>query len=85
MARDLPHPASTPSEWRRRLTPPVKKAWRAFDHSASRKSLVTPGVPILFFGDLDPYMTSRPRVLTVGRIPRRRSFRPANGFNAFHD
>ena len=43
MARDLPHPASTASEWRRRLTPPVKKAWRAFDHAASRKSLVTPG------------------------------------------
>ena len=83
MARDLPHPASTASEWRRRLTPPVKKAWRAFDHAASRKSLVTPGVPILFFGDLDAYMTSRPRVLTVGKNPSSKEFPAGERFQRF--
>ena len=46
----------------------VETAWRAFDRAADLRSRVTPAVPILFFGDLPAYRSSRLRVLTVGRF-----------------
>ena len=77
MNEKLQHGASTASEWRRRLSPSVELAWSAFDRASALPSRVTPAAPILFFGDLDAYLKSPLRVLTVGLNPSRREF-PAN-------
>ena len=50
----------------------VKRAWRSYGRAAARGSAVTPAVPILFFGDVDAYLGSRLRVVTVGLNPSSR-------------
>ncbi|MCE2520765.1 MAG: hypothetical protein J4G15_13335 [Alphaproteobacteria bacterium] len=52
----------------------VKHAMRAFERAAERSCCVQPGVPILFFGDLDAYRNSPLRVLTVGLNPSLHEF-----------
>ena len=75
-----PSGTSTASEWRQRLSPSVALAWRAFDRASALSSrvtpsfCVTPAAPILFFGDLDAYLTSPLRVLTVALNPSLHEF-----------
>lgn len=61
----------------------VETAWRAFDRAADLRSRVTPAVPILFFGDLPAYRSSRLRVLTVGLNPSLREFPADAPFRRF--
>ena len=52
---DAPQPAPPRNglSERDKLSAVVAGAWRSFDSAASLKSLVSPAMPILFFGDLD--------------------------------
>ena len=52
----------------------VEQAWRAFVHSAALPSRVSPSLPILFFGNLHAYFSSRMRILTVGLNSSRHEF-----------
>ena len=65
------------------LSEPVALAWQAFDRAADRTCRVTPAVPILFFGDLDAYLASPLRVLTVALNPSRKEFPAAEPFQRF--
>ena len=58
-------------------------AWRAFDRAADRTCRVTPAVPILFFGDLDAYLASPLRAVTVGLNPSRKEFPADEPFQRF--
>ena len=78
-----PSGTSTASEWRQRLFPSVALAWRAFDRVSGLPWRVTPAVPILFFGDLDAYLTSPLRVLTVGLNPSLHEFPADEPFRRF--
>ena len=68
---------------RDKLSAVVAKAWRSFDSAASLKSRVIPAIPILFFGDLDAYVNSQPRVLTVGLNPSQNEFPEGDPFQRF--
>ena len=83
MADCPPSETSITSEWRQRLSPSVALAWRAFDRASALPSRVTPAVPILFFGDLDAYLTSPLRVLTVGLNPSLHEFPADEPFRRF--
>ena len=61
----------------------VTDAMHAFDRATERSSCVRPAVPILFFGDLDAYLKSPLRVLTVGLNPSRREFPADEPFRRF--
>lgn len=61
----------------------VSGAWRSFERAASLASRVTPAVPVLFFGDVDAYLASRLRVVTVGLNPSLKEFPPWNPFVCF--
>ena len=61
----------------------VGGAWRAFAQAAALPSRVSPAIPILFFGDLDAYLASRMRVLTVGLNPSLREFPDGEPFSRF--
>ncbi len=65
------------------LSEPVALAWRAFDRAADWTCRVTPAMPILFFGDLEAYLASPLRVLTVGLNPSRKEFPPDEPFRRF--
>ncbi|MCY3828466.1 MAG: hypothetical protein OXF89_04975 [Rhodospirillaceae bacterium] len=65
------------------LAPAVARAWSAFDTAASLSSRVVPGAPILFFGDIEAYLASPLRVLTVGLNPSLHEFPPGEPFRRF--
>lgn len=65
------------------LSKPVAMAWRAFDRVADRICCVTPSVPILFFGDLEAYLASPLRVVTVGLNPSLHEFPADEPFRRF--
>ena len=58
-------------------------AWQAFDRADDRTCRVTPAVPILFFGDLDAYLASPLRVVTVGLNPSLHEFPTEEPFRRF--
>ena len=64
------------------LTPLLASSWRAFDNAAGL-SCITPGAPILFFGDLTAYRASPLRVLTVGLNPSLHEFPASEPFRRF--
>ena len=74
MRHRLPSEGFTAPEHRQFLSEPVTLAWEAFDRLAFRDCRVTPAIPILFFGDLDVYLDSPLRVVTVGLNPSRKEF-----------
>ena len=78
-----PFRASAASEWRRRLSRSVALAWDAFDRASTLPSRVAPSAPILFFGDLDAYLNSPLRVVTVGLNPSLREFPEGEPFRRF--
>ena len=61
----------------------AERAWRAFEHASALPSRVVPAIPILFFGDLDAYCSSKTRVLTVGLNPSLREFPTEAPFKRF--
>lgn len=67
----------------RLLAPLVDQAWQAFDRAGNLPSRVTPAAPILFFGDLDAYLDSPLRVLTVGLNPSFHEFPSDKAFLRF--
>ena len=60
-------------------------AWRAYEASVRRhfRFVVTPSVPILFFGDSIRYSTSALKVITVGLNPSKREFPTRDRFERF--
>ena len=65
------------------LSEPVALAWQAFDRAADRICRVTPAMPILFFGDLEAYLASPLRVVTVGLNPSLQEFPVGEPFRRF--
>ncbi len=61
----------------------VAEAWRAFERATALPSRVSPAIPILFFGDLHAYFSSRTRVLTVGLNPSLHEFPADSPFRRF--
>ena len=61
----------------------VEGVWRAFVDAATLPSLVIPSLPILFFGDLHAYFSSRIRILTVGLNPSLHEFPADSPFRRF--
>ena len=61
----------------------VDRAWRAFRHAAALPSRISPALPILFFGNLHAYRSSKMRVLTVGLNPSRHEFPVDSPFQRF--
>jgi hypothetical protein len=61
----------------------VAAAWRAYDDAARLPSRVSPASPILFFGDLDAYLASPLRVVTVGLNPSLAEFPVGDPFSRF--
>ena len=61
----------------------VTHAMRAFDRAMERPCCVRPAVPILFFGNLDAWLKSPVRVLTVGLNPSRHEFPEHEPFHRF--
>ncbi len=61
----------------------VSGVWRTFARAAGLRSRVSPAVPVLFFGDLDVYLASALRVVTVGLNPSLREFPAADPFRRF--
>ena len=58
-------------------------AWRAFGNAAPLPSRVSPAIPILFFGNLHSYCSSKNRILTVGLNPSLREFPVKRAFRRF--
>ena len=61
----------------------ARHAMDAFDRATGRTCCVRQAVPILFFGDLDAWLKSPLRVLTVGLNPSRREFPEEEPFCRF--
>ncbi len=61
----------------------VDAAWRAYDNAARLRSRVELAAPILFFGDLDAYLASPLRIVTVGLNPSLMEFPADDPFSRF--
>lgn len=61
----------------------VSGAGHSFDRAAALGSRVCPAVPVLFFGDLDAYLGSALRVVTVGLNPSLKEFPSDDPFLRF--
>lgn len=61
----------------------VSGAWRSFEWAAALEARVTPAVPILFFGDVEAYLVSPLRVVTVGLTPSLSEFPRDDPFRRF--
>lgn len=61
----------------------VSEAWRAFDRAGTLSARVNSPIPILFFGDLHAYYSSRMRVLTAGLNPSLHEFPADSPFRRF--
>lgn len=70
-------------EERASLDKVVVEAWCAFERATALPSRVSPAIPILFFGDLHAYLSSRTRVLTVGLNPSLHEFPADSPFQRF--
>ena len=61
----------------------ASKAWELFERAAALEARVTPAVPILFFGDVEAYLLSPIRVVTVGLNPSLSEFPRDDPFRRF--
>ena len=50
----------------------IKRAWRHFDKF--KEQAVKPSIPLLYFGDLEAYRSSRHKIVTVGLNPSCKEF-----------
>jgi hypothetical protein len=53
----------------------IEKTFEYFDKHSSNKAIVSPSLPILYFGDLEAYEHSKLKVVTVGKNPSDNEFR----------
>lgn len=53
----------------------VKKTFNYFDNFKEHEAVVTPSLPILYFGNLTSYKNSKHKILTVGKNPSDNEFR----------
>ena len=83
MTRRSPLTASASREHGQLLSEAVALAWQAFDRAGNLACRVAPAVPILFFGDLDAYLASPLRVVTVGLNPSLHEFPSGEPFRRF--
>ena len=65
------------------LADAVSGAWYAFDRAAPIDARVDASVPVLFFGDVDAYLGSPLRVVTVGLNPSSKEFPASDPFERF--
>jgi hypothetical protein len=61
----------------------IDEAWREYACHHQEDFVVTPSIPILFFGDLRRYLASPVRVVTVGLNPSRIEFPDTDRFQRF--
>ena len=61
----------------------VSGVWSTFGRASGLPSRVSPSMPILFFGDLHAYFSSRVRVLSVGLNPSLHEFPTDSPFRRF--
>ncbi|MGD0093560.1 MAG: hypothetical protein ABSE73_26925 [Planctomycetota bacterium] len=61
----------------------LREAWGLFAKCQSTPYLVTPSIPILYFGDYPRYCLSSPKVITVGLNPSLAEFPTAKPFQRF--
>jgi len=61
----------------------LKECWAEFDKLGAYKWLVRPALPVLYFGDLERYLVSEVRVITVGLNPSKKEFPDASPFLRF--
>ncbi len=61
----------------------LAECWAEFDKLGAYKWLVRPALPILYFGDLERYLISEVRVITVGLNPSNKEFPDASPFRRF--
>jgi hypothetical protein len=74
---------STAEERDHALRDLIDEAWHDYIWHCQRDFVVTPSIPILFFGDLRRYFASPIRVVTVGLNPSRIEFPDTNRFRRF--
>ena len=65
------------------LSAEVSAAWRSFNRAAAHRSRVAPAMPVLFFGDVEAYLASPLRVVTVGLNPSLSEFPADEPFRRF--
>jgi hypothetical protein len=68
---------------RPQLQPLIDAAWQCYDTLKNEPYIVTPSIPILFFGDSERYWRSSPKIITVGLNPSQREFPPSEPFQRF--
>ena len=61
----------------------VSGAWHAYRNAAAMPARVSPAMPILYFGNLDSYLSSEIRVVTVGLNPSLHEFPSDSPFSRF--
>lgn len=71
------------AETRDSLNEVVHAAWQAFEEARKRNLSVDPSMPILFFGDVDRYLNSKTRVVTVGLNPSWQEFPEGKPWSRF--
>lgn len=53
----------------------IAKTFNYFNQFKNEKVIVNPSIPILYFGDLDQYLKSPIKIITVGKNPSNNEFR----------
>jgi hypothetical protein len=67
-----------------RLRELATEAWRLHaEAGAAASHVVEPSMPILYFGDVNPYRQSAVRIVTVGLNPSREEFPTADPWRRF--
>jgi hypothetical protein len=53
----------------------IAKTFNYFNQFKNEKVVINPSIPILYFGDLDQYLKSPLKIITVGKNPSKNEFR----------
>lgn len=65
------------------LEPLIDAAWQCYESLKNEPYVVTPSIPILFFGDSERYWRSSIKIITVGLNPSQREFPPSEPLQRF--
>jgi hypothetical protein len=85
--RETGRPLDADEDQTARLAALARRAFKAWDLASDQAGfpVVRPSVPILFFGDVDAYMQSPLRVITVGLNPSDAEFPEEDRFRRFRE
>jgi hypothetical protein len=61
----------------------IRESWRIYAEFESQSFVVKPSIPILFFGDVNKYLSSKLKVITLGLNPSRVEFPDPDTFLRF--